>query len=457
MGLASKLAAAQSNAGGGAASPYGAPPQQQQQQQQQQQPQQQQYGQQFQQSTYGQPQQQQQYGQPQQSQGGYAPPSGAPPVPGQRPGSYAPPSGPPPGQSQYGQQPGQGQYGQQQGSYGAPSGPPPGHNQYGQQPGQGQYGQQQGGLPSQQYGQQPPQYRPPQGGPPQAGGAGGAQGGGVNHQQILTLLQQCVQDQNLHAFYPAGSLEPIAQRVSQSGVLQKIAQEWRMPLELASDLVKLALFDVVLYCDDSGSMAFEQGGERIDDLKLIISRVAYATSLFDHDGIQVRFMNSRVEGNGITSEAQALQLVNQVKFSGLTPLGTSLWQKILQPIVLGPATQNRLQKPVVVIAITDGTPAGENKSEVENVILRTDAELKRTRYGADAISYQFAQVGDDMKAMKFLEELDNHPVIGGLIDCTSNFEAEQAEMMRKSGIDLTPEMWLVKLLMGPIDSSYDTK
>ncbi|WVQ93606.1 hypothetical protein IAU59_000681 [Kwoniella sp. CBS 9459] len=441
MGLASKLAAAQSNAGGAGGAPaYGAPPQQQQQQQ---------YGQPQQQQQHSQPQQQQQYGQPQQSQGGYAPPSGAPPVPGQKPGSFAPPSGPPPGQ-QYGQQ----QYGQQQqGGYAAPSGPPPGQ-------GQGQYGQQQGGLPSQQYGQQPPEYRPPQGGPPQAGAAGaagGVQGGGVNHQQILTLLQQCVQDQNLQAFYPPGSLEPIAQRVAQSGVLAKVAQEWRMPLELASDLVKLALFDVILYCDDSGSMAFEQGGERIDDLKLIISRVAYATSLFDHDGIQVRFMNSRVEGNGITSEAQALQLVNQVKFSGLTPLGTSMWQKILQPLVLAPAAQNRLQKPVVVIAITDGTPAGENRNEIEKVILRTDGELKRTRYGPDAISYQFAQVGDDMKAMKFLEELDNHPVIGGLIDCTSNFEAEQAEMMRKSGIDLTPEMWLVKLLMGPIDSSYDTK
>lgn len=32
-----------------------------------------------------------------------------------------------------------------------------------------------------------------------------------------------------------------------------------MPKEIASDLVKLALFDTVLYLDDSGSMAFEQG------------------------------------------------------------------------------------------------------------------------------------------------------------------------------------------------------
>ena len=70
---------------------------------------------------------------------------------------------------------------------------------------------------------------------------------------------------------------------------------------------------------------------------------------------------------------------------------------------------------------------------------------------------EFAQVGNDQKATRFLEELDNHPQIGGLVDCTSNFELEQEEMMRKSGVDLTPEMWLVKLLMGPIDSSYDTK
>ena len=52
--------------------------------------------------------------------------------------------------------------------------------------------------------------------------------------------------------------------------------------------------------------------------------MAYATSLFDQDGIQVRFMNNRVEGNNIASEPQALQLVQQVKFSGepLITLGT---------------------------------------------------------------------------------------------------------------------------------------
>lgn len=53
-----------------------------------------------------------------------------------------------------------------------------------------------------------------------------------------------------------------------------------------------------------------------------------------------------------------------------------------------------------------------------------------------------------MKAQKFLEELDNHPEIGGLIDCTSNYEAEEAEMLRKSGQSLSPDLWIVKMLLG---------
>lgn len=44
-----------------------------------------------------------------------------------------------------------------------------------------------------------------------------------------------------------------------------------MPKEVALDLVKIALFDVVILCDDSGSMAFEQNGERIEDLKLYVA------------------------------------------------------------------------------------------------------------------------------------------------------------------------------------------
>jgi hypothetical protein len=72
-----------------------------------------------------------------------------------------------------------------------------------------------------------------------------------------------------------------------------------MPKEIATYLAALALYDIVILADDSSSMAFEEEGEPIADLRLIFSKVAEVATLFDQDGIQIRFLNSQAEGNGI--------------------------------------------------------------------------------------------------------------------------------------------------------------
>lgn len=177
----------------------------------------------------------------------------------------------------------------------------------------------------------------------------------------------------------------------------------------------------MLYIDDSGSMQFEENGERIDDLKLILSRVAYATSLFDEDGIQVRFMNSPDGGNNIRSEQQVNEMVSRTRFSGLTPMGRELDNKILRPLVLQAARSGQLRKPVLVITITDGQPTGESSGDVARIIKNASDELSRNpRYGKGALAFQFAQVGNDLKAREFLSKLDEEPTIGDIIDCTSS-------------------------------------
>jgi hypothetical protein len=205
-------------------------------------------------------------------------------------------------------------------------------------------------------------------------------------------------------------------------------------------------------------MQFEENGERIQDMKLIVSKAAFAASLFDTDGIEVRFMNSTVQGNNIRTEQEVERLISQVQFKGLTPMGTQLRAKVLEPLVVQKAKSHQLRKPVLVIAITDGQPAGEPTGSVFEAIQYVSNELSRTPYGKGAVSLQFAQVGNDLKAREFLSKLDNEPGIGELVDSTSNFEVEQDEMSRaQPPVDLTPELWLLKLLLGAIDSSYDTK
>ncbi|KAK3680011.1 hypothetical protein LTR78_000388 [Recurvomyces mirabilis] len=412
------------------------------------------------------------YGQ-QQQQGGYSRPP--PPPPGQLvspyPGQQQQQYGHPPSQqygghgsqqqSQYGSQP---PYSQQQSPYPQQSGPP-GYGYGGPPPQQGGgYG---GPPPQGQYGQQPPQggYGGQQGGP-QYGGAPPPQGGAPqNVQGYVQQLQQAVQEKQLNAFYGPGTpggqrLPQIAQRAAQQ--VDRLCQAWRIQREIATDIVRLALYDVVIYIDDSGSMSFEENGERIKDLQLIMQRVAFAATLFDEDGIDVRFMNDeQIPLNmlsGLRTEQQIEQLLTNKRYKGLTPFGTELRKKVIDPILIPKLRSQQLQKPLLVIAITDGQPAGENQNELIDTVRYALDNARRSSYGTGAIAFQFAQVGNDQKATEFLAKLDNDPVVGKEVDCTSNYENESAEMAKaQPPVDLTPDLWMIKLILGAIDPSYDTK
>jgi hypothetical protein len=50
--------------------------------------------------------------------------------------------------------------------------------------------------------------------------------------------------------------------------------------------------------------------------------------------------------------------------------------------------------------------------------MQASKELERTRYGPDALSISFAQIGNDTKAQEFLASIDVHPTVGDLVDCT---------------------------------------
>lgn len=270
--------------------------------------------------------------------------------------------------------------------------------------------------------------RPPQGGPP--GPGYGAPGGAppvapATDQQIAAyrqLLIATIREKSLEQFYPPDKLDRLVQGLARDapGKCNKLMHEWGVPMEVATDIIKLSLFDVILYVDDSGSIEFEEKGVRKEQLRQIISIVATAASTFDEDGISVRFMNNMENGDGIRNADDVNMLVSRVRFAGLTPLGTGLKNKVLDPMVVGPARAGRLQKPALVITITDGQPAGEPLDTVANSIRYAISEVSRTPYGRGAVSFQFSQVGNDTKARDFLGSLDEDPQIGNLIDCTSS-------------------------------------
>ncbi|KAK7698025.1 hypothetical protein SLS64_012903 [Diaporthe eres] len=233
-------------------------------------------------------------------------------------------------------------------------------------------------------------YRPQ--GPPSGAGGGGAAGGMQADENLFRQsLEQCIREKNLQnmpAFRDPSYITNVA-RVAGPKV-ESLCRSWQIPLEVGKDIVRLALFDIVIYVDDSGSM-LPKGGKRVRDMMRVLNRAAYAATLFDPDGVTVRFINSTAQGDNIRNEADVNRLIESVDFRGRTPIGTELRRKILEPLVLQRARQGQMQVPVLIIAITDGEPAGEDDDAIFRAIKDASDELARTPLGPGAIAYQFTQ------------------------------------------------------------------
>jgi hypothetical protein len=178
-----------------------------------------------------------------------------------------------------------------------------------------------------------------------------AEGGPPNANAVFTILKQTVKEKGIDDMYPEARLRSVAAELDERDFIHT-----RVIVgaggEISLDLAKLALFDVVFLLDDSASMRFNEG--HIEELKFILTSVAFATGLFDRSGFSVRFMNSDIRGDNIRTGEEAAAIVDQVIFEGVTPLAASLKDKVLDPYVYGPDRAGILKKPLLVRIITYG-------------------------------------------------------------------------------------------------------
>lgn len=74
-----------------------------------------------------------------------------------------------------------------------------------------------------------------------------AQAGPQDTQKYKMLLQQAIQEKRLQNFFPPNSptLDRIAQRAPQQ--INDICARWKLPTEVGNDIVKLGLYDVIIF------------------------------------------------------------------------------------------------------------------------------------------------------------------------------------------------------------------
>lgn len=207
------------------------------------------------------------------------------------------------------------------------------------------------------------------------------------------------------------------------------------------DIMKLALFDTILLIDDSGSMAFvpsslssiafwSADASRLNSSWSASRRVASAsttsssssaasptprpslTLMVFRSASSTRRPRATASGpskmpSGSSSRSASAALLplalrlttkscSRSSSAPLAPVGfrsRSSSSRLCVASLLGAAfPQHHLTSFKSVTFQTDGTPAGEPHDQVFRSIINANNELSRTRYGGDAVSYQFAQV-----------------------------------------------------------------
>ncbi|KAF9103351.1 hypothetical protein BGX27_010622 [Mortierella sp. AM989] len=266
---------------------------------------------------------------------------------------------------------------------------------------------------------------------------------------IEAIIRDCIRENNLGTIYDNARISKVVDRVKRTN-FETISKSWNgVDIQLARELCKLALYDIILLVDDSASI-FSADDNRYEELIMISSVISEVVSLFDDDGIDIVFLHNN-PCRRVKSSKEACKIIKSMRKGGDTQLGRTLRNKV-HPLCK--QSTGRIEKPVLIYIITDGEPFGEPRGELEQAIKEGKDFLVGRGYPQDYFSYQIAQVGIDSQATEFLNALDNNVSLGAFIDVTSRYELEE-EQFRKFDITLTPEIWLIKLLLGAIDESFD--
>ncbi|CAG7963147.1 unnamed protein product [Penicillium nalgiovense] len=130
---------------------------------------------------------------------------------------------------------------------------------------------------------------------------------------------------------------------------------------------RASLYKVIFYCDDSGSMDKDDRWGSLKSVVNAMTEVMTGLAPKYQRTVQLRFINK----DETSSDLQPSEILGKLNFkpNGGTKIGTVLNDKVLKPFVKDVIDGGRvLDRPYLVIAITDGHPESEDTGKFRSVV-----------------------------------------------------------------------------------------
>ncbi|KAI8627918.1 hypothetical protein F5Y19DRAFT_440392 [Xylariaceae sp. FL1651] len=284
-------------------------------------------------------------------------------------------------------------------------------------------------------------------------------------------LDNMVARGGLEKFFPPGNT--YLQEVANQAVALKSDPNnlLNSPAQLDA-LAKLALYQPVLYCDDSGSMWDEEDGkgtgERWRAQIQLVKRMSEITTraVPNKRGCHLRFINWETPDlNNLDDARIDHEITNYSGPWGSTPIGTMLRKHVLDPIIYKDLNSDTPFKlPFLILVSTDGyptrekamdgDPAGqededhnEDPDRFRKEIRKCGDSLVQKGYRKDVVKFVISQIGkkisyeeDAQKVKKFLDGLEFDPEIQDVLYRTTDLMDARYEELRDNKKDM--DVWV---------------
>ncbi|KAI1177290.1 hypothetical protein F4777DRAFT_542471 [Nemania sp. FL0916] len=300
-------------------------------------------------------------------------------------------------------------------------------------------------------------------------------------EEFKNNLNNMVARGGLEKFFPPN--DPYVQQVA-----DKAAELKNDPNNLLNSpaqidaLAKLALYQPILYCDDSGSMWNEDNGPGTSKGDRWISQTALVKKMSEiatravpgNRGCHLRFINKDTpNNNSLDSATIERELANYGRGTGWTPIGTKLKEHVLDQIVYKEINEaTLLKRPFLVMCITDGFPTQERAMEgaapgpedanqnqdadrFRKEIRKCHAVLDAKDYKPEVVRFSISRIGnitdweDKAEADKFWDGLKSDDMIQDVLYMTEDILDEKYQV-KSDQKDL--EIWLLTTLLSPMQS-----
>ncbi|KAF2964872.1 hypothetical protein GQX73_g8707 [Xylaria multiplex] len=293
-------------------------------------------------------------------------------------------------------------------------------------------------------------------------------------------LENAVKRGGLERFFPPG--DPYLQQVADKAFQLKNDPKNHLNTPRQVDgLAKLALYQPILYCDDSWSMWVEEDqkgkGERWRAQVELVKRISNITTraVPDNRGCHLRFINKDTPTYNNLNKDQITDIMEKFpRNDGWTPIGTMLRSHVLDPLIYPDIKANTVKRPWLVLITTDGYPTKEDAMEgvppgprdenrnadpdrFRKEIRKIGTELEKAGYRQDVVRFSVSQIGkkisysdDEEKVKLFLDGLESDPDIQDVLYRTADIMDAKYDALKENEKNL--EVFLLTTLLSPLQS-----